>query len=48
MPKDSQIDNKLSRQLKSNWDTALTNEEAKNNNRTVKKQSLVYHPKNSP
>lgn len=44
MPKDSQVDNKLSRKLKSNWDTPLTNEEAKNNNRTSKKQSIKPHP----
>lgn len=39
MPKDSQVDNKLSRKLKSNWDDSLTSEEVKNKNRTNKKQS---------
>lgn len=41
MTKDSQIDNKLSRELKSNWDNKLTSEEGKNRsrNRTIKKQS---------
>lgn len=39
MPKDSQVDNKLSRNLKSNWNTNLTSEEGKNHNRTAKKQS---------
>ncbi|SHK23657.1 hypothetical protein SAMN02745163_03452 [Clostridium cavendishii DSM 21758] len=43
MPKDSQIDNKLKRKLKSNWDTTLTNEEAKNSTRNAKKQSIKSH-----
>ncbi len=40
MTKDSQIDNKLARRLKSNWDTPLTRESAKNVSRTAKKQSI--------
>lgn len=39
MPKDSQPDNKLARKIKSNWDTPLTRESAKNVSRTTKKQS---------
>lgn len=39
MPKDSQVDNKLSRKLKSNWDDTSASEEGKNKNRTRKKQS---------
>ncbi len=40
MTKDSQVDNKLSRELKSNWDHRITSEEEKNKNRTAKKQSI--------
>jgi hypothetical protein len=40
MPKDSQIDNKLTRKLKSNWDTTSSDEEAKNSNRNAKRQSI--------
>ncbi|MHC1684242.1 MAG: hypothetical protein AB6733_15005 [Clostridiaceae bacterium] len=40
MPKDSQIDNKVARQLKANFQTPLTDEEHKNENRTRKKQSV--------
>ncbi len=39
MTKDSQVDNKLARKLKSNWGTAITNEEGKNKTRNNKKQS---------
>ncbi|MCY6960694.1 MULTISPECIES: hypothetical protein [Clostridium] len=39
MPKDSQPDNKKARMEKSNWDTPITRETAKNKNRTSKKQS---------
>ncbi|GIM30586.1 hypothetical protein CPJCM30710_32520 [Clostridium polyendosporum] len=39
MPKDSQVDDKLTRKLKANWDTTLADEEAKNRTRTTKKQS---------
>lgn len=39
MAKDSQIDNKKSRMEKCNWDTPLTRETSKNQNRTTKKQS---------
>lgn len=39
MPKDSQPDNKRARMEKCNWDTPITRETAKNNNRTNKKQS---------
>ncbi|MNI52863.1 hypothetical protein D3C81_1809720 [compost metagenome] len=39
MPKDSQVDNKLSRKLKSNWDDTSASEEGKNKNKTRKKQS---------
>ena len=39
MPKDSQPDNKMSRMIKSNGDTPITRESAKNSNRTTKKQS---------
>lgn len=40
MPKDSQIDNKQARMEKCNYQTPLTSEEAKNHNRTAKKQSV--------
>jgi hypothetical protein len=40
MPKDSQMDNKLTRKLKSNWDIALTDEEPKNSNRNRKRLSV--------
>ena len=39
MPKDSQPDNKFSRLVKSNYDTPITRESAKNQNATTKKQS---------
>lgn len=39
MPKDSQIDKKEVRLAKSNGDTPLTRESAKNSNKTTKKQS---------
>ena len=39
MPKDSQPDNKFSRLVKSNYDTPITRETAKNQNATNKKQS---------
>lgn len=39
MPKDSQPDNKFSRLVKSNYDTPITRETAKNQNPTNKKQS---------
>lgn len=39
VPKDSQVDDKLTRKLKANWDTTLADEEAKNLTRTTKKQS---------
>jgi len=39
MPKDSQPDNKFSRLEKSNYDTPITRETAKNQNATNKKQS---------
>lgn len=39
MTKDSQIDNKDARLMKSNSDTPITRETAKNHNKTVKKQS---------
>ncbi len=40
MAKDSQIDPKGVRMKKCNYQTPLTSEEAKNSNRTHKKQSL--------
>lgn len=40
MPKDSQIDNKVARQLKSNFQTTITDEEPKNSNRNMKKNSV--------
>lgn len=40
MTKDSQIDNKEARMRKCNYQTPLTDEEAKNNNRTLKKHSI--------
>lgn len=40
MPKDSQPDNKEARMRKCNYQTPITNEEAKNNNRTDKKHSI--------
>lgn len=40
MTKDSQIDNKHARMEKCNYQTPLTSEEAKNHNRTQKKQSV--------
>ncbi|WP_279222044.1 hypothetical protein [Clostridium rectalis] len=40
MAKDSQVDNKLKRMEKCNWDTPLTRETAKNHNATSKKQSI--------
>ncbi|WAG46033.1 hypothetical protein LL127_00255 [Clostridium estertheticum] len=39
MPKDSQPDNKFSRLVKSNYNTPITRETAKNQNATNKKQS---------
>jgi hypothetical protein len=39
MPKDSQPDNKYARLVKSNYDTPITRESAKNQNNTTKKQS---------
>lgn len=39
MPKDSQVDPKEVRLQKSNGNTPLTRESAKNSNRTTKKQS---------
>ncbi|WP_315115076.1 hypothetical protein [uncultured Clostridium sp.] len=39
MPKDSQPDNKKARMEKSNYQTPITRETAKNSNRTTKKQS---------
>jgi hypothetical protein len=39
MPKDSQVDNKRARVKKAKDQTPLTNEEVKNKNKTVKKQS---------
>lgn len=39
MTKDSQPDNKQARLEKSNFDTPITRETAKNHNRTDKKQS---------
>ena len=39
MAKDSQPDNKYARLFKSNFDTPITRETAKNHNRTSKKQS---------
>jgi len=39
MPKDSQPDNKFSRLEKSNYNTPITRESAKNQNATTKKQS---------
>lgn len=43
MPKDSQVDNKLSRKLKSNWNDEITDEEVKNHNETSKKQSAARY-----
>lgn len=40
MPKDSQPDNKKARLEKSNYQTPITRESAKNSNRTAKKQSI--------
>lgn len=40
MPKDSQPDKKESRLKKSNFQTTITDEEAKNHNRTRKKHSV--------
>lgn len=39
MPKDSQVDKKEVREIKSNFDTPITRETGKNKNRTNKKQS---------
>ena len=39
MPKDSQPDKKITRLVKSNYDTPITRETAKNQNNTTKKQS---------
>ena len=39
MTKDSQPDNKFARLVKSNYDTPITRETAKNQNNTTKKQS---------
>lgn len=41
MTKDSQPDNKHDRLVKSNFDTPITRETAKNQNRTTKKQSIA-------
>lgn len=40
MPKDSQVDNKFARMMKSRGDTTIASEEGKNHNRTSKKQSI--------
>ncbi len=40
MTKDSQPDNKKSRMEKCNYQTPITDEEAKNHNRTAKKHSI--------
>ena len=40
MSKDSQPDNKRARMIKCNHQTPLTSEEAKNHNRTNKRQSV--------
>ena len=40
MTKDSQPDNKRARMEKCNYQTHITSEEAKNHNRTAKKQSI--------
>lgn len=40
MPKDSQPDNKVARELKANFQTSITDEEGKNHNRTRKKLSV--------
>jgi len=40
MPKDSQPDNKVARELKANFQTPITDEEGKNKNRTRKKLSV--------
>ena len=39
MTKDSQPDNKFVRLVKSNYDTPITRESAKNHNNTTKKQT---------
>lgn len=43
MPKDSQVDNKLARVKKAHGQTTITDEEAKNKNRTAKKQSVKHN-----
>jgi len=43
VPKDSQPDNKRARVKKSNGQTTITDEEAKNKNRTAKKQSIKHN-----
>ncbi len=43
MPKDSQPDNKRARVKKANGQTTITDEEAKNKNRTDKKQSTKHN-----
>lgn len=40
MTKDSQPDNKHARMVKSNFDTPITRESAKNSNCTAKKKSI--------
>lgn len=43
MPKDSQVDNKSARVKKANGQTTITDEEAKNKNKTSKKQSAKHN-----
>ena len=43
MPKDSQMDNKHARVKKANGQTTITDEEAKNKNRTAKKHSVKHN-----
>ena len=43
MSKDSQIDNKRARVKKAGGQTTITDEEAKNKNKTAKKQSVKHN-----
>lgn len=43
LPKDSQVDNKRARVKKANGQTPITNEEVKNKNKTIKKQSAKHN-----
>ncbi len=43
MPKDSQVDNKHARIVKANGQTTIADEEAKNKNKTAKKQSIKHN-----